>query len=69
MSGLVEKKWIRTDLDEDFVERDGVNAEPLSEQVVELFIILVGFEDEGERGRWFSAAELSITVIVIGIDC
>ena len=28
--GSVDKEWIRADCDEDFVECDGINAEPLS---------------------------------------
>lgn len=44
--GSVDKEWIRADCDENFVECDGINTKPLSKQVMELFVVLVGCEDE-----------------------
>ena len=48
VSGLVDEKWIGTNFIEDFVECDGVDVEPLSKHVVELVVVLVGCENEGQ---------------------
>jgi len=63
VSRSVDEDWIGADCNEDFVECDGIDAEPLLKQVVELLFVLVGCEDEGQVGRWSSVAKLSIMVI------